>query len=520
MNNREKGYIKEKIKTIILVVLFLQTILLLYFFWQDVTLRDIRINNILALGDNTAETIAPEELIIPSHIDVCLDNDTYTRMDGDAAACWGAYNEGDEGSSLTMLACVTGAMSTGDEFIEEITRSQYEEVMGMLSARAVFNYYLPYREYCTLLGISNPPGTEMIEAVREIGFSAGSAESMFIYDGAKNKYYRIVSDFDAEPFLNELQSRAAGGNTTYYPLESFLGSDFTSGVLIPQFMETDIAEGSAYRELGHDTAAEIADAGTEFARTFFSNTFDFVRRVEEENGRITYIYGYGEKILTIYENGEIEYKADISEGTDAGYMSALRTALSTVAELGGFETTNGNEFTPYLSYAQVKNEPGQTEKAYRFEFGMLIDGEKVHFERMNVAVVEVYGGQISYFSRNYIETSEETYRGEMREAYSAINVLAQNYEYIYEVISGLESVADADIMPSGRLNSDERLEFVASLIDDMSIGYVFDEENSVLRPCYMIAFFDGDVKMYFDVDTAEPAGSSVNEAERLTYGLV
>lgn len=514
MNNREKGYIKEKIKTAVLVVLFLQTILLLYFFWQDITFKDIKFKSFLTLGENVAEIVPPEELIMPSHIDVCLDNDTYTRLDGDVSEYWSDTND-ERSGELAMMKCVFDAMATGDEFVEEITAEQYEEVMGMLSAKAVFDYYLPYREYCTLLGITNPPGTEMIEAIGEIGFSAGSAESMFVYDNIKEKYYRIVSDFSASSFLEKVAALAADKNTSYYPLEAFVGTDLTSGVLIPQFMETDITEGTAYREAGdlqgHDAKVDMTEAGTEFARTFFSDTFDFVRRVEEENGRITYIYGYGEKILTIYENGRIEYRANNTGGGDSGYMNSLTEALSVIAELGGFNTLSGTAFTPYLSFVQVINEQGRTEPIYRFEFGMLLDGEKVYMENENVAVIEICGGQVSYFARNYIETPAASYRGNVREAHSAVNVLAQNYEYIYGAIMQLDRTAiseKTDMQQAARMTSDERFEFVASLISDMSIGYLFDEANCILKPCYVIELFDGAAKMYFDIETAEPITGS------------
>ena len=40
MDNRERSNLIEKIKTVILVVLFLVTILLLYFFWKDMSFGD------------------------------------------------------------------------------------------------------------------------------------------------------------------------------------------------------------------------------------------------------------------------------------------------------------------------------------------------------------------------------------------------------------------------------------------------------------------------------------------------
>lgn len=109
----------------------------------------------------------------------------------------------------------------------------------------------------------------------------------------------------------------------------------------------------------------------------------------------------------------------------------------------------------------------------------------------------------------------------MREAHSAVNVLAQNYEYIYNAVTALAEGDEADgILKNKRMTSDSRFEIVASLISDMSIGYFFDEENSVLKPCYVISLFDEVTVMYFDIETAEPVGDGIYKSERVANGLV
>ena len=80
MDNRERSNLIEKIKTVILVVLFLVTILLLYFFWKDMSFGDVSLNDIISPREEFVETVEVADVIVPTHIDVCLDNGTYIKV--------------------------------------------------------------------------------------------------------------------------------------------------------------------------------------------------------------------------------------------------------------------------------------------------------------------------------------------------------------------------------------------------------------------------------------------------------
>lgn len=498
MNKSEGNNTIEKIKSVILVVLFLLTILLLYFFWRDMSIDEFSFDDIKFYEKhNLTESVKAQDLIVPSHIEICLDDETYTKLERNVLKYW---NDTGADGGISIKNAVSKVVLSGDSFAEEITEDKYNEVMSFVSVKAVFDYYVPYKDYCTLLGATNPIGTEMISTVSEIGFSKGNTESMFVYDGERDKYFRIVSDYASDELLDSIYLAATEENTTYYPLESFVGKELKNDVLVPAFLESDLVTVSAYPDMGLKTQGEV----TEIAKSFFSGTFDFVRRIEEENGRTTYMYGYGEKILTIDENCTVEYRADTEGSSQLRYFDALQLVLASIQVQGGFVTAEGQALTPYLYDAKL------IDGGYRFEFGIILNGEKIFYLNGNAAIAEIANGQLSYFKRQYISFDEEAEKGQLNEAHSAINVIAQNYNFIYEsVLKDAEVSSDNnnsidEAGTSGMLRDDERFDYVVSQISDISSGYAYIPEKQALVPCYAILMFDGSKIICFDLYTAEP----------------
>ena len=115
-----------------------------------------------------------------------------------------------------------------------------------------------------------------------------------------------------------------------------------------------------------------ADYIREFAQSFFGDSLDFVRRIEESKGNIIYMYGYSDKTLTITPNNGIEYKEkEGPAGSDVGYLKSLEIALEYVGTHGGWKTYDGANITPYVK--SVTRIESDNNKGYRFVFGMEFD---------------------------------------------------------------------------------------------------------------------------------------------------
>ena len=83
-------------------------------------------------------------------INICFDNDTYTKISNGRKTYW-------NGETTSVFKAFQEVISSEDTYTEEITAMQYEEIMTFISLRAVFEYSLPFREYCEFLGIDIPP---------------------------------------------------------------------------------------------------------------------------------------------------------------------------------------------------------------------------------------------------------------------------------------------------------------------------------------------------------------------------
>ena len=117
------------------------------------------------------------------------------------------------------------------------------------------------------------------------------------------------------------------------------------------------------------------------AENIFGDTLDFVRKITDVSGNETYMYGYGQKRLTLYVNGNIEFKEDINEENSPNFYNDLETTLRFIKEKLGI-----GEDRIFLTSAEVNESEGRGVYHFSFEVG--------DFE-INA---EVTSSKISYFS--------------------------------------------------------------------------------------------------------------------------
>ena len=182
----------------------------------------------------------------------------------------------------------------------KIPKEKYQEVMEFPSIRASFGYNIDFKSFCERYGIDQTLGYNNISTMTELGISKGSKQdSIFIYDGESKKYFRIwsdaVSDFSK---FEGITSNAQGA--IYYPLKIYLGEEGSNETLIPIDLPADL------KTIPFEQDFNISQRETvnSFAQKYFGESFDFVRKVEESDGTIIYMYGYGQKVLIIGPDGQ------------------------------------------------------------------------------------------------------------------------------------------------------------------------------------------------------------------------
>ena len=471
MNDKKTYKIIENIKSLLIVVLFLSAILLLYFFWTDqnpfrMSFSDFYIGG----GENFERSLYVGDVLLPSRMEVVKDSGEMAVIT-DSAKYYGSFVYVD-----TFLGSVRNFLTSGEIVLEEVPKEQYEEAYRFASVKCCFDYYLPGAEYLSYLGVEKLAGMENIGSVREVGFVLGAPESLLIRDGSQSKYFRIVSD-QADTFVARMMvDEEVQAMPNYYPISEFMGAQVENSVKLPLTIETDLAVSKASGEIDSEESERI----TGLARTFFGDTFDFVRKLGDASGRVTYMYGYAETVLIVDKDGSVEYKSESDASANISYFQALDMALAFIdSHSFAAESEKNMKLRPYLSDV---GEILSGARGYRFEFG-LKDGCCEIFCPAAPIVVEVTGGKISYYYRNV--PAVEKASGKMQEAFSAVNTIALNYEKLKEVL-GEELSIDA----------------IADRIVSMKYGYLVRDGEAI--PAWEIALRGTNEKAYFDLYTAEP----------------
>ncbi|MCL2436735.1 MAG: hypothetical protein FWD00_01705 [Clostridiales bacterium] len=462
----------ENIKSALLVVLFLLTILLLYLFWGDTPLRGL-------MGEEQPRyaAIDPIEIFQPDRIEISFGGGDYTVAGTHHFAAimegFSAFSEG------------------GNLLVEEITQERYElEVLMRPSIKAVFEYYLPFSALRELYGIDRIHGADAIDAVSELVYVADFDHLLFVYDRNSDKHFRIVgrSNNDFEPVRQIIQD-AQRNHVPYHTLENFMGGTIHNRTLIPVSFESNLYDIPFSRE----DFSRHPDRVTDIVRSFFSDHFDFVRQIADENGTVIYMYGFGRIVVVAHNNGILEFRRELDDRSAAPltYLEAFERANSFIAMHGGFSAIGGGmPLTPYIREVVVDPDGN---RGFRFVFGIQIAGSRVYDQGGHPMVVDVIGDRVTYFQRQLIHVNSNDIRqadqGYRQVFLPVINMIAANTEPIQ---AALPETQEADA---------EELSFEAILekVTRLDVGYVKRDGHEDTLSAAWIVTIDG-LEFYFGLD--------------------
>lgn len=310
----------ENIKSVILVVLFLITILLLYLIWGDTQTGRVQMSDLIPGFGPESEETDPKDLICPNYI-------YYTAGDGAFRPLAFRKQVFDSCNELLKELCISEeVMAT------EITGAQYSEaVQAYESLEMDFSYSIPFAEYCRMYEINRSSAFANIAGVSRIAFSAAAKDSALIADEENRKYYRILSgkELSRESLNEDLFWRIS-----YYDAKSILG--LGEGKLFPLSGESRLTEAAFVCD--YDGSEEKRQ---ETAKEIFGENFSFVRQIADSFENYTFMYGYGQKSLSLNADGSIEYKAEAQDGESQGFFGDLKIAAEFAKKVGGLGNQNG-----------------------------------------------------------------------------------------------------------------------------------------------------------------------------------
>ena len=475
----------EKIKDIILVVLFFTTILLLYFFWENEPFEDFQLTDIVS-SQEEYETIPLEDVIVPDNIYASSGTGVYVKVYSGKRDLWQR--------GITEIRKFGEASSV---FVGEITKEQYLDAMsGYTSVQFDLGYEVPFHQFCDYYKINRGQSFDTVEGVSTIAFSGASGESLFLVEEQKGKYYRLVADKEYTQLRAIAEEIAASDDASYYSISEVMGVENTT--MIP--WEASVAYGALPWETERQRGTD--EDVLALAQSFFGENFDFIRRMMDTKGNVTYMYGYGQKIFITYADGSFEYKEEVNNSTagSSTFYGSLETALDYIAAHGSWSTFDDQPISLFLSRAKAVEQNKQ--KGYRFEFGLMAGDLPVYYDQGVPLAVEVINGQLTYYQRNLIQYDLPEVR-DISVQTNAANVIASNYKSIYRLIH-----PEAASMAPKEAWFDE----VVFGINDVRLGYFRSVKNSDTREVQMmvpawIVTVNNNLRVFFDINSGEILGS-------------
>ena len=474
---------KEDLKNVLLVVLFITTILFLYLLWSHDSSNSFSILDILPGRWDDADIPAIEEVTVPRYVAVSDGSGVFRLAEGDTASVSGFA------SSLITEACANSSVT-----VSEINEQQFSAVMSRYdSVQIALSCDVPFNDFVRYHSLRIGTQQDLIQSVSLIAFSDASRESIFIYDAPQKRYFRLLVANEYE-FSEKISASCRLTSDSYYLSSEILGY---GRALIPVNVQSQLAE----KAFISDAASGGRELRTSMAEVVMGENFDFVRRISDGFGNITYMYGYGQKSFTANADGSFEYSSEVSGGSGGDFYEDLRTAIVFIARCGGWPQSENDEPSLVLDGAESFSEGRLT--GHRYYFSQFIDGVPVRSEDGYAAEIVISNGQVSYFKRCTIDAGAGQRAGRSQAA-DAANVIANNCNHIYNVLNNNTLVAATD----------EAFSFVSELITDMRQGYFSSARSGELMPCWIVRTSDGS-EFYFDLYDASPLGFSRSEQ----YGL-
>ncbi|MFA7661745.1 MAG: hypothetical protein WCX59_02910 [Anaerovoracaceae bacterium] len=420
-----KGTTKEFIKSVMMVVLFLSTILLLYVFWEDINPGQMTLGE-LTEQESVHPLIEPAEVLAPDELQLSYGDGSYGVITGDTRSYW--WTSQDPSQGPTFSYSVREFFQEQDIFVEEITEEQYKQVVAMESLKVIFDEALPLEFLCQVYQWECPSATETIQQVSELAYSFGSMESLFVRDKGQGKYYRIIGNgenLEKTPFLSLYQRTAINAHVAY-PLSLLMGEAEANPVLVPlpnEFPYT-ITTYTNERAIGGE------DFERSLAKTFFGNTFDFTRIIQDAKGTNTYMYGYGQRVLVATKDGTFRYQEETAVTQDVKLLDSLEIALEFLSKHGGTQGASEEIYALHLSDIQQQ---ASRPSSVRFLFD-LWEKSAVRYEGGGALAITVVGEQVVEFTRDFYIPEKTQTQPFSAGDYTAVNVLATNYEQMAAVL--------------------------------------------------------------------------------------
>ncbi|GAU76379.1 YycH protein [Fusibacter sp. 3D3] len=319
---------------------------------------------------------------------------------------------------------IFSALSNYETF-ESIDEKTYVEAFSTKSILLKMPLELRFSDLAVLYGIEDVP-KEMEEIIPiEYLIVSDQTRELYLRDGRSNQYYKVKSKtytHDIPALIESIKSREYieyRKVSDRFSLESTVSENenYMNYTLIPYQYDYLVPNLQVQTEVNLDSA-QFDDQIRTIAKAVFGNRFDFIKRLEDINGSVIFMYGYGDKALTVTPEGVVSYnqKYSVNEKTRISVAKALSLACGNLEQFGILPS--GVNLIKYRS----ELESGIVVQTFSFNY-KLGNYEVVPQNSLDADIkVVVKGDQVIYITKNV-----KSYIGD------AILERALDYDKMYDI---------------------------------------------------------------------------------------
>ncbi|MEJ8552771.1 hypothetical protein [Tepidibacter sp. Z1-5] len=278
--------------------------------------------------------------------------------------------------------------------ISEISYDNYLSKKNMKSIEANFAKGLDV-ELINRSIFLNESAISDIGNIREILIPLVDDKSIYFLNN-KQKVYKV--DLDKVKHIDLVDKLEKKEYTEYFTVDSLFTID--NNTLIPIKLD-----GISYDNISSKNIIDVKDDKVvqKIGENILGNKYDFTNRIVEKNGNNTFIYGYGEKTLRIYNNGYIEFLNEDIENKNISLDQSLNIALAFLA--------NQNINIDNLSLYSVKQNSINNINSYEFNFYYKVNNLKLKTDNVFNPIQIKIAGEDVYSYEGFLKEVDQSVDG-------------------------------------------------------------------------------------------------------------
>ena len=379
---------KERIKSIALISLIFMSLIL-----SRWVLYDGLKTNVSKDGESELKTVNINSYINPQSYFISFGGMSYTKV----------YDQAIRDHIWKNVQPYIFSTLSNYETFEPIDEKTYVEAFSTKSILLKMPLELRVSDLAILHGIEDVSKEVASLVPTEYMIVSDETQALYLLDSVSKQYYRIKSKtytHDIPELISSIKSREYieyRKVSDRFSLESTVSEDenYMNYTLIPYQYNYLVPNLKVQNEVDLDSD-QFDDQIRAVAKSVFGNRFDFIKRLEDVNGSVIFMYGYGEKSLTVTREGVISYnqKYKINEKASVSVAKALSLACGELEQFGVLPS--GINLTRYKSGL----EDGILTQTFSFNY-KLGNYEVIpqNNSRPDIRVV-VKGDQVIYISKN------------------------------------------------------------------------------------------------------------------------